>query len=94
MRLFTVSYVQIDVSKKVIENYKTLGLDAIVVIGGDGSMRIAHRLSELSNGAFKVVGAPKTIDNDLIGTEYTFGFNTAVQTIAEAIDKIQDTARR
>jgi len=85
--------IEIDVADKVIENYQALALDALVVIGGDGSMRIAHKLAERSKGAIRVVGCPKTIDNDLIGTDITFGFDSAVQTIAEACDKIQDTAR-
>mmetsp|Transcript_43750 Transcript_43750/g.61505 ORF Transcript_43750/g.61505 Transcript_43750/m.61505 type:complete len:411 (+) Transcript_43750:53-1285(+) len=84
---------EVDVSERVIQNYHLLGLSAVVVIGGDGTMRIAHRLSVQSKGTFRVVGCPKTIDNDLIGTDQTFGFDTAVQTITDALDKIQDTAR-
>jgi len=85
--------VEKDVSDRVIENYKKLGLDALIVIGGDGSMRIANRLSEKSGGLLRIVGVPKTIDNDLDGTDVTFGFGTAVQTIVDAVDKIRDTAR-
>jgi len=85
--------VEKDVSDRVIENYKKLGLDALIVIGGDGSMRIANRLSEQSGGLVRIVGVPKTIDNDLDGTDVTFGFGTAVQTIVDAVDKIRDTAR-
>mmetsp|Transcript_8705 Transcript_8705/g.13207 ORF Transcript_8705/g.13207 Transcript_8705/m.13207 type:complete len:382 (-) Transcript_8705:85-1230(-) len=84
---------EIDVSERVIENYKKLGLNGLVVIGGDGTMRIAHRLANQSKGVMKVVGCPKTIDNDLVGTDMTFGFNSAVQTITDALDKIQDTAK-
>ena len=56
--------------------------------------RIAHQLAIKSKGTVNVVGCPKTIDNDLIGTDMTFGFNSAVQTITDALDRIQDTARR
>ena len=91
---FVIFLLQVDVSERVIQNYHLLGLSAVVVIGGDGTMRIAHRLSVQSKGTFRVVGCPKTIDNDLIGTDQTFGFDTAVQTITDALDKIQDTARR
>lgn len=65
------------------------GLDGLVVIGGDGSMAIAHRLAGLG---VPVIGVPKTIDNDLRGTELTFGFRTAVATATDAIDRIHDTA--
>eukprot|EP01128_Nolandella_sp_AFSM9_P002157 TRINITY_DN12545_c0_g1_i1.p1 TRINITY_DN12545_c0_g1~~TRINITY_DN12545_c0_g1_i1.p1 ORF type:complete len:396 (-),score=80.02 TRINITY_DN12545_c0_g1_i1:116-1243(-) len=82
-----------DVSSKVIENYRKLGLDALVVVGGDGSMDIANRLSIKAGSGFNVVGVPKTIDNDLAATDFTFGFDTAVQTITEALDRIRDTAR-
>lgn len=85
--------VETDVSDQVIENFKALGLDALVVIGGDGSMAIANRLSKKANGAMPVIGVPKTIDNDLQGTDVTFGFDTASQTITDALDKIRDTAR-
>lgn len=85
--------VEKDVSDQVIKNYKKLGLDALIVIGGDGSMRIAHKLAEKSKGLIKIVGVPKTIDNDLDGTDVTFGFGTAVQTIVDAVDKIRDTAK-
>lgn len=85
---------EVDVSQRVIDNYHKLGLHALVMIGGDGSMRIANRLTVQSKGTVRIVGCPKTIDNDLLGTDFTFGFDTAVQTITEALDKIQDTARR
>ncbi|MCA8920682.1 MAG: 6-phosphofructokinase [Planctomycetes bacterium] len=78
-----------DVSRKVVENYHKLGLDALVSIGGDGSMRIAQKFIEKG---LKIVGVPKTIDQDLNGTDYTFGYHTAVQTVTDAIDRIQDTA--
>lgn len=81
--------VETDVSDRVMENYAKLGLDALVSIGGDGSMRIAQKLIEKG---MKVVGVPKTIDQDLACTDYTFGHHTAVQTATDAIDKLQDTA--
>jgi phosphofructokinase-like protein len=82
-------YVETDVSDLVIENFKKLGLDALIMIGGDGSMEIGYKL--LKKG-LPLVGVPKTIDNDLLATDVTFGFDTATQTIVEAIDKIRDTA--
>lgn len=79
----------IDVSERVMENYRKLGLDALVSIGGDGSMRIAQRFVELG---MNVVGVPKTIDNDLAATDQTFGFDTAVGVATEALDRLRDTA--
>ena len=64
-------------------------IDTLVVIGGDGTLRTALRLEE--DGA-KVIGVPKTIDNDIAGTDFTFGFDTAVQIVTEAIDRITTTA--
>ena len=81
--------VETDVSDRVIENYRTLGLDAMIWVGGDGSMRIADRMAEKG---MNVVGVPKTIDLDLGGTDYSFGFHTAVETITGAVDRLQDTA--
>lgn len=78
-----------DLSPQVLENARKLGIDAVVSIGGDGSMKIAQQLFEKG---LKIVGVPKTIDNDLSVTEMTFGFETAVQTAMEAIDRIQTTA--
>jgi 6-phosphofructokinase 1 len=65
------------------------GIDTLVVIGGDGSLRTAARLGEEGLG---VVGVPKTIDNDIAGTEVSFGFNTAVQIVTDAIDRLTTTA--
>jgi len=79
-----------DVSDKFVANFKTLGLDALIMIGGDGTMAIGGKLIQKG---IPIVGIPKTIDNDLEATDCTFGFNTAVQTIVDAIDKIRDTAR-
>jgi len=72
-----------------LENAKKLGIDAIVSIGGDGSMKIAL---EFFQKGMKLVGVPKTIDNDLCATEVTFGFDTALHTATDAIDKIHTTA--
>lgn len=66
------------------------GIDALIVIGGDGSFKGAHALSEENN--IPVIGIPGTIDNDISGTDYTLGFDTAVQTAIDAVDKIRDTA--
>lgn len=78
-----------DASDTVIQRAEELGLDALVVIGGDGSLNIAHKL--ISKG-LNVVGVPKTIDNDLLETEITFGFDTALNTAMEAIDRLHTTA--
>jgi phosphofructokinase-like protein len=79
-----------DVSAQVVSTYNSFDLDALVVIGGDGTMSIAHRLTDLG---INVVGVPKTIDNDLVGTDRTFGFDTAVSIASEAIDRIHTTAQ-
>ena len=78
-----------DISDQVIENSRKLGIDAIISIGGDGSMKIAQ---ELYLKGMKIVGVPKTIDNDLCATEVTFGFDTALHTATDAVDKIHTTA--
>lgn len=78
-----------DVRDKCLENYRAHGLDALVVIGGDGSMSCA---TGLLPGGVRCVGVPKTIDNDLMHTHITFGFQTAVEIGTEAIDRIHTTA--
>ncbi|RJO65492.1 MAG: ATP-dependent 6-phosphofructokinase [Myxococcales bacterium] len=78
-----------DVSDKVVANFKRLGLDCLVAVGGDGSLSIAQKFFEKG---LPVVGVPKTIDNDLSATMVTFGFDTAVSTATEAIDKLHSTA--
>jgi phosphofructokinase-like protein len=78
-----------DISDQVIANAKKLGIDAIITIGGDGSQKIGY---ELFQKGMKIVGVPKTIDNDLSATELTFGFDTALHTVSDAIDKIHTTA--
>ena len=75
--------------KKGIEQLKKHGIDGLVVIGGDGSYRGAKALTEQG---FPCVGVPGTIDNDIPGTEFTIGFDTALNTVIDAIDKIRDTA--
>jgi 6-phosphofructokinase 1 len=72
-----------------VEGVQALGFDALVVIGGDGTLRIAH---DLAQQGVPVVGVPKTIDNDLSATEVTFGFDTALMTAMEALDKLHTTA--
>jgi ATP-dependent phosphofructokinase / diphosphate-dependent phosphofructokinase len=74
---------------RIKENLESLGVDALVVIGGEDTLGVAARLSEA--GA-RVVGVPKTIDNDLSATDYTFGFDTAVNIAMEAIDRLHTTA--
>src|SRR6204780_48487 len=78
-----------DISDQVIASSKKLEIDAIITIGGDGSQKIGH---ELFLKGMKIVGVPKTIDNDLSATELTFGFDTALHTVTDAIDKIHTTA--
>src|SRR5262252_6521344 len=78
-----------DISDQVIADQKKLGIDAIISIGGDGSMKIAD---ELFRKGMQIVGVPKTIDNDLSATEVTFGFDTALHTATDAVDKIHTTA--
>jgi len=78
-----------DISGDVIANSRKLGMDAVISIGGDGSQTIAQ---ELFQKGMNIVGVPKTIDNDLSATEITFGFDTALHTATDAIDKIHTTA--
>jgi ATP-dependent phosphofructokinase / diphosphate-dependent phosphofructokinase len=78
-----------DFSDTVIKNAKALGLDCLIVVGGDGTQKIGL---DLFHKGLKVVGVPKTIDNDLSATEITFGFDTALNTATDAIDKIHTTA--
>lgn len=79
-----------DVSDEVVRYVKDLELDAIVAIGGDGTMAISHRLQEKG---IRMIGVPKTIDNDIVGTDRTFGFDTAVAIATEAIDRLHTTAQ-
>jgi len=82
--------VDVDRSREVLANVRTLGIDGLVLVGGDGTMAIGSRLIDL--GLRSVVGVPKTIDNDLGSTDRTFGFDSAVTRAMTAIDAIQDTA--
>lgn len=78
-----------DRSDHLLDRARELGIDALISIGGDGSLAIAQQLSDKG---MRVVGVPKTIDNDVSGTITTFGFDTAVQTALDAIDKLHTTA--
>ncbi len=78
-----------DQSETIIENYKKLGLDALVVIGGPNNLGVAYNLSRRG---MKIVGIPKTIDRDLSGTDYTLGFDSAVNIITEDVDRLRITA--
>lgn len=81
--------VTIDVSEEIVKGIRKLSLDALIVIGGDGTLRIAH---ELYLKGMPIIGVPKTIDNDIGGTEVTFGFDTALNIATEAIDRLHTTA--
>jgi 6-phosphofructokinase len=79
-----------DVSSEVMDYYLNLGLDGLVVIGGDGTLSIAYELSKLG---MNIVGIPKTIDNDLMGTDRTFGFDTAISIVTDALDRLRTTGQ-
>ncbi len=79
-----------DVVERLRANWQALGLDALVAIGGEDTLGVAARL--FRDHELPIVGVPKTIDNDLSGTDYTFGFDTAVSIAAEAIDRLSTTA--
>ncbi len=79
----------VDRSDEVVANFHHLGIDALIAIGGDGSMKIAQRFADKG---LPIVGVPKTIDNDLSGTVVTFGFDTAVTIATEALDRLHSTA--
>ena len=80
----------VDISDKIMNNFKRMGFDCHIAIGGDGSLEIAH---QFSLKGMPVIGVPKTIDNDLEATDRTFGFDTAVSTATEALDKLHSTAK-
>lgn len=80
---------RMDISDRVVENIRTLGIDALIAVGGDGSLKIAL---QLANKGVPIVGVPKTIDNDLRETDFTFGYNTALETATDALDKLHTTA--
>lgn len=76
-------------AEKVLKNIKKLGLHAIIAVGGEDTLGVANKLHK---EGVNVVGVPKTIDNDILGTDYTFGFDTAVSIATEAVDRIHTTA--
>ncbi len=78
-----------NVRKQAIENLKKHGIDALVVIGGDGSYMGAKKLTEMG---YPCIGLPGTIDNDIVGTDYTIGYMTAMNTVVDAIDRLRDTS--
>jgi 6-phosphofructokinase 1 len=79
----------VDVSDQAVQNFHRLGFDGLIAVGGDGSLKIA---TGLTKKGIPIIGVPKTIDNDLAATAMTFGFDTAVATATEAIDKLHSTA--
>jgi ATP-dependent phosphofructokinase / diphosphate-dependent phosphofructokinase len=81
--------VEHDFSLKCCENVRKLGIDAVIAIGGDGTLTIARDLGRLG---IPIIGVPKTIDNDLSATEVTFGFDTALHVATDAIDRLHTTA--
>ena len=81
---------KINQSEKIIEGYKQLGLDGLIIIGGDGSMKILQSLAKKGN--LNIVAIPKTIDNDVGATDSSIGFDTAVQVATQALDNLHSTA--
>ena len=79
----------VDKSQNVLRNYKALDLDAVIAIGGDGTMHICNKLMQMG---INVVGVPKTIDNDLDATDVTFGHDSAVYVVSMALDRLHTTA--
>ncbi|MCK9363066.1 MAG: 6-phosphofructokinase [Syntrophales bacterium] len=79
----------IDKPQVIVDNYKKMELDCLVCIGGNGTMKTAYKLSQ---EGLNIVGIPKTIDNDVWGTDFTFGFDSAVSIATEAIDRLHTTA--
>lgn len=79
----------VDVSRRVVDNFRKVGAEALIAVGGDGTLKIARRLNDYG---MPMIGVPKTIDNDLRGTDVTFGYNTAVGVVTEALDRLHTTA--
>jgi phosphofructokinase-like protein len=79
----------VDKSEEAIKNYQTWNLDALIAIGGDGTMHICNKLSQ---GGLNIVGVPKTIDNDINATDITFGHDSAVYVVMMALDRLHTTA--
>lgn len=80
---------QVEIRQKAIDNLKQLGIDALVVVGGDGSYMGAMKLKEMG---YPCIGLPGTIDNDIAGTDYTIGYLTALNSVIDAIDRLRDTS--
>ncbi|MCF6188090.1 MAG: 6-phosphofructokinase [Desulfobulbaceae bacterium] len=80
----------VDVSDRILKNFNRMGFFCHIAVGGDGSLEIAHHFAQKG---MPVIGVPKTIDNDLEATDRTFGFDTAVATATEALDKLHSTAK-
>lgn len=80
---------EVEIREKAIENLKKHDIDALVVIGGDGSYMGAKKLTEMG---YPCIGLPGTIDNDIAGTDYTIGYLTAMNTVIDAIDRLRDTS--
>jgi len=91
VRNVTGEYQIHDVSDEIMKNFTRLGFFCHIAVGGDGSLEIAHRFA--TEKGMPVIGVPKTIDNDLQATQRTFGFDTAVSTATEALDKLHSTAK-
>lgn len=83
------NWIKKDLSEQCMTNYRNLGLSALVAVGGDGTLTMTNSFAERG---LNMVGVPKTIDNDISGTDQTFGFETAVEIITDAVDKIHTTA--
>ncbi len=79
----------VDESARVVRNYRRWALDAVITVGGDGTMHISQKLHEMG---LNIIGVPKTIDNDLAATDLTFGFDSAMMVATEAIDRLHTTA--
>ena len=86
----TNPFKQMDHVQKLKSNWQKFGLTSLVAVGGEDTLGVAHKLYKQES--YPIVGVPKTIDNDLAGTDYTFGFDTAVQIVTEAIDRLHTTA--
>lgn len=76
--------------EKILGNFRSMGLDALVAIGGDDTLGVASKL--FNDHQFNTIGVPKTIDNDLSSTDFTFGFDTCLNTVMDAVDKLRTTA--
>lgn len=82
--------IETEIIQKAYQNYQNLELEALIVLGGDGTLYTAYQLQEFG---FKVIGIPKSIDNDLAATDYTFGFQTAVEIANEALERLHTTGQ-